>query len=497
MDPSEPGRFILDPAYDVYHRTPYAATIARQRTALGDTGAAAVLLEKWRATDLGYAGGVSTFPWVTSHRVFDPPGYAPDPALWKPWRPDDAKLDLPFHDFEHRHLSPVVHAEGASALLEWSGAADERLAVPARELWRLLEPRVGWEIAEYVQANDPWRDSLGLWLICGRPLLLDAMQPLALAIAKRLADFARRRGGQVTGLRFPFYEKRFASATAMLAGALLTLGQDLDLAAQLTSVVRGSMAAAGAWGDAGNPPDIIATLAAADLLLSVEPSFDPAPTSVFFDGMRNARGTWAAYGPEEPWITAEILAWRHRATASFDDRFRWPRVAAFARDAKLAMPNYAWFEQVTGLLASMPGLARMDTAMAFVDLAGFGKFNNRFGQDKGDDVLRAFAGHLATTIPGGRPCRDGGDEFLVVGTPGSARLGAELDCMRASWPAAFHAAFGEDVPPVAPRIVTVACRCGELRAARKLLGQAIAGLKARYPAPPEDGVLLRLDGVTG
>ncbi|MCX6376831.1 MAG: hypothetical protein NTU88_12500, partial [Armatimonadetes bacterium] len=103
--------------------------------------------------------------------------------------------------------------------------------------------------------------------------------------------------------------------------------------------------------------------------------------------------------------------------------------------------------------------------------------------------------HLTTELPGGRPCRDGGDEFLLIGTPTSSRLEADLEAMRASWPRAFHAAFGADVPPVAPRIVMVPCRCGELRAARRCLGRSIAGLKATHPTPPEHGVVVRLDRV--
>ncbi len=497
MTSDAPERYVLDPVYDVYHRAPYAATIARQREVLGHPDAAVSLLEKWRATDLGYAGGSSTFPWVTSHRIFDPPGYAPDPSAWTPWRSADGKLDLSFHEFEYRMLSPIVHAEGAAALLEWSNANDEHIAGPARELWRTLEPRVGWEIAEYVQAGDPWRDSLGLWLVASRPRLLDAMQPLALAIAKRLADFARRRGGRIEGLRYPYYDTFMASASAMLAAALLVLGQDLALAARLTASVQRAMSRDGSWSDAANPPDILSTLVAADLLLSVEPSFDPEPTAAFLDSHRNPRGTWTAFGPEEPWITGEILAWKHRAASPFTERFRWPRVAAFALDAKLATANYAWFEQVAGMLASMPGLAGMNTALAFVDLAGFGTFNNRFGQDMGDEVLRAFSAHLAAAIPSGRPCRDGGDEFLVIGTPGSTALGAHLDVMRTTWPATFHRRFGNDVPSVAPRIVHVPCRCGGLRDARRVLGQAIAGLKAKHPSPPPEGVVLDLPGLAG
>ena len=193
----------------------------------------------------------------------------------------------------------------------------------------------------------------------------------------------------------------------------------------------------------------------------------------------------------------EILRWERQSRLPFPERFRWPQVSLPNLDRKLSIPNYSWYEQVADLFSSIPPLAGQSTTMAFVDLAGFGKFNNRFGQEMGDEVLRKFSAHLAASIPGGRPCRDGGDEFLVIGTPASTRLHDDLDGMRASWPEVFHKAFGADVPAVAPRIVVVPCRCGELRAARRCLGRSIAALKAAQPAPHEQGVVLRLDRVEG
>jgi hypothetical protein len=496
-NPSDPARFILDPVYDVYPRAPYASSIARQRARLGAVEAAASLLEAWQAIDLGDPGGASSFPWMIWYRVLNPPAYAPDPKTWTPWRADDAKLDLPFEEFEKRFLAPVVHAEGADSLLEWSGSPDERLAGPARALWKKLEPRVGFEFANNVPAANPWLDSFALWCLACRPRLLDALQPLAIAIATRLAEYTRRRGGRVLGQRFPFYEKFLASASAHLATSLLVLGQDLDLAAQLVGAVAGARTPGGAWSDADNPPDIMTTLVSADLMLHVDPDFDPEPTRAFFLSKRNARGTWTAFGPEEPWITGEILRWEARSRLPFPERFRWPQVSPSNIDRKLLIPNYSWYEQVADLFSSIPPLSGQSMTLAFVDLAGFGKFNNRFGQEMGDEVLRKFSAHLAASIPGGRPCRDGGDEFLVIGTPASTRLEDELDAMRMSWPGVFHAAFGADVPSVAPRIVLVPCRCGELRAARRCLGRSISGLKETHPSPPEQGVMVRLRRIEG
>jgi GGDEF domain-containing protein len=493
----DPARFILDPIYDLVPSAPYAGTVARHRAALGHPEAAAELLAAWQGVDLGDPGGARPFPWWTSFYHIDRPRYAADPSAWRPWRADDAKLPFEPLEFERRHFAPVANAECAAALLEWSRSSDDRLAAPARALWKRLEPRVGGEFASNVPAFNPWLDSLALWLLTNRPLLLDAMQPLALAIATRLAAFARRRGGKVVGQRFPFHEKFLVSATAQLASSLLVLGQDLDLAAELVSAAGDERAADGSWSDAKNPPDIMTTLVAADLLLDVDPGFDPGPTRSFFSSRRNARGTWTAFGPEEPWITAEILRWHDRARVPLTDRFRWPRIAPHTRDHKLSLPNYSWFEQVADLFARISTLSDRPMTAAFVDLARFGTFNNRFGQDMGDEVLRKFAAHLTSALPGGRACRDGGDEFLVIGTPCGTRLETDLEAMRASWPAAFHAAFGDDVPSVAPRVVTVACRCGQLRDARRELGRSIAGLKARHPNPPERGVVLELERLPG
>jgi GGDEF domain-containing protein len=496
-DSRDADRFILDPVYDVTPTAPYAATIARLRATLGSIESAKALLAKWESIDLGEPGSSRPFPWWPTFFHLDPPPYAPNPKSWPPWRADDARLDLQPHRFEERFLSPIVHAECAESLLEWQGAGEDQLRVPARSLWQKLEPRLGYEFSGHVPAGNPWLDSLALWCLVNRPGLLGAMQPLAFAIATRLAAFARRHEGRVTGRGFPFNGKYLVSATAQLATSLLVIGQDLDLAAQLVGAVSAARTADGSWADQDNPPDILTTLVAADLMLHVDPVFDPAPTRAFFLSKRNARGTWTAFGPEEPWVTWEILQWEKRSRLPFPERFRWPQVSLPNLDRKLSIPNYAWYEQVADLFSSIPPLSGQSTTLAFVDLAGFGKFNNRFGQETGDAVLRKFSAHLAASIPGGRPCRDGGDEFLVIGTPASSRLPDDLDGMRASWPGVFHKAFGADVPSVAPRIVVVPCRCGELRAARRCLGRSIAALKEAHPTPPEQGVVLRLDRVEG
>ena len=91
-----------------------------------------------------------------------------------------------------------------------------------------------------------------------------------------------------------------------------------------------------------------------------------------------------------------------------------------------------------------------------------------------------------------RAIRDGGDEFIVVGAPGRADLDRDLDVFRAAWPARFAAAFGRDVPPVAPRILVTDAPGRALRAARERLGRSMGTVKNAAKNPPPEGVLSRI-----
>ncbi len=85
--------------------------------------------------------------------------------------------------------------------------------------------------------------------------------------------------------------------------------------------------------------------------------------------------------------------------------------------------------------------------MAFIDLAGFGTFNNAFGMAKGDEVLRTFAQALAR-IPESMAIRDGGDEFIVLGTPTGTGLAARMAAFREAWVLEYATTYGHGV--VAP-----------------------------------------------
>ena len=98
------------------------------------------------------------------------------------------------------------------------------------------------------------------------------------------------------------------------------------------------------------------------------------------------------------------------------------------------------------------------------------------------------------TLESAAAIRDGGDEFLLIGSPTASGLGQRLDALRARWPTVFRERFG-DRPPVAPRIVIGRSTGRDLIRARERLGRAIAPLKNRAPAPSPEGVLHDLDQV--
>lgn len=88
----------------------------------------------------------------------------------------------------------------------------------------------------------------------------------------------------------------------------------------------------------------------------------------------------------------------------------------------------AFHDELTGLPARRAlrtlcaGLAG-DYAIAMLDVDFFKKFNDTFGHDVGDDVLRKVAATVARVGGGGRAFRYGGEEFTVV-FPGKTALEA-------------------------------------------------------------------------
>jgi GGDEF domain-containing protein len=79
----------------------------------------------------------------------------------------------------------------------------------------------------------------------------------------------------------------------------------------------------------------------------------------------------------------------------------------------------AYLDDLTGLPArraltrDLSGISGAYT-VAMVDVDHFKKFNDRFGHDVGDQVLRMVATRLAKNSGGGRAYRYGGEEFTLL-----------------------------------------------------------------------------------
>ena len=83
----------------------------------------------------------------------------------------------------------------------------------------------------------------------------------------------------------------------------------------------------------------------------------------------------------------------------------------------------SWHLAYVDELTSLPGRRALDEklqrslgiyALAMVDIDHFKKFNDSYGHDVGDDVLRMIAGKIGQVSGGGKAYRYGGEEFTVV-----------------------------------------------------------------------------------
>jgi GGDEF domain-containing protein len=293
----------------------------------------------------------------------------------------------------------------------------------------------------------------------------------------------------VYGTAAPFDRQPLVSATAHLGLALWKLDYRPTLLPGIVAFVRANRRDDGGFGDPGQPSDVLTTLAAAELLSTLDPHWDPRPTAEWFAATQEPAGWWRAFDPEVPWLTAEILDWLRRSTATFEARFGWPVYQKLDRDRKTGIPGYAAFDRLIRALSELDGFRSGLVELAFIDLAHFKKFNEDLGQDRGDDVLRFFAQSIAA-IPASLAIRDGGDEFILVGAPTAATLADGIAAFRAEWPRRFAAEFGPEAPAVAPRIIVAPATGGTIREAREELGRLITRVKEAFKEPGPEGVLL-------
>ncbi|BBD06919.1 sensor domain-containing diguanylate cyclase [Desulfovibrio ferrophilus] len=142
-----------------------------------------------------------------------------------------------------------------------------------------------------------------------------------------------------------------------------------------------------------------------------------------------------------------------------------PQPAAFATGAALALVvpllqdsyRMAFLDELTGLparrslVADLRGLgSRYSIAMADID--HFKKFNDTYGHDVGDEVLRMVASHLGKVSGGGRAYRYGGEEFTILfPRKGKDDAFEHLDALRAAIESAGFAVRTKPRPVKKPK----------------------------------------------
>ena len=124
----------------------------------------------------------------------------------------------------------------------------------------------------------------------------------------------------------------------------------------------------------------------------------------------------------------------------------------------------AYRDQLTGLAGRRAFDEELERSgrrftVAVVDVDHFKEFNDRWGHDAGDQVLRLIASRLARVGGGGRAFRHGGEEFAVL-FPAVALKAAEahLERARAAIAAAGFTVRGADRPARKPATVKRSAR---------------------------------------
>ena len=132
----------------------------------------------------------------------------------------------------------------------------------------------------------------------------------------------------------------------------------------------------------------------------------------------------------------------------------------------------AFLDELTGLpgrRALMHDLNAQNGAyaVAMLDVDHFKKFNDTYGHDVGDQVLKMVAGQMLRVSGGGRAYRYGGEEFTVLFPRRDVRHAlAHLEKLRAAIEKAAFKLRGEDRPDIKPTGVKPR-QLAKLKAARQ------------------------------
>ena len=458
------------------------------------------LLNHLKTRELGAPNSTIRYRWELTHRRVDPPSYCGPLENWQTWRPlEQQVLAQEAYHFEERLTLPILIADSSQLLDELrqgtpagvrpmslvSGRSESSLADMANSMLVEAEPVLRRDLAQYVQMLNAWTDTFALFCLAQRPRAVALHRPIALAITSSYSMAAQK--GFVEGTRFPFHGQPLVSASAHLAAGLLALGTEFGLLGRLVTWLKRAALPAGGFQDADQPPDVLTTLAAAQVLAGLDPTFDVSPSAYFLLSKQEEQGFFRALGPEVPWLTALVLNWLRQARLPFWQRFHWPNPNDSNTDRKTGLAGFTYFLELCELIAHCPCLAGATMPFAFIDLVGSRAFNNACGQDAGDQALEACAVALEE-LPGVKIVRDGGDEFLVIGAPTRGPLYQDLVDLRESWPVKFRNRFGPDVPLVRMRALVGHVGGSRLRLARENLGRRIGELKN---VKEHDGAVIR------
>jgi len=471
----------------------FPLAIVRGHELIGRPTDPAALLSSWQPGVTRETGTVR-YRWAINPRFVHPlPAWVGPASTWRPWRPRDVAAieDQPtrLDTSVDRLLTPIILADVLDFLGEAKGWQNHSGELARSYLDEAL-PKIRRDAAVWVAERHAWSDTWALRAIARRPGALRILHPFALTIGDAYAATARQTDSFVLGTRYPMHGVPLVSASAQLATGLVALGFHPKLVGAIAAGVVRNVHPDGGWGDGDGPSDLPTTLVAADLLATLDPGFEVGPTADWLARAQRGDGWWRAFGPETAWLTVEILGLLRAMEEPFPDRFRWPSIALTDRDRRTGLPFYAYYADFERLCTEVAGLAHAPIEVAFIDLAGFGRFNNEFGMAMGDRALTSFAQALAR-LPRSMAIRDGGDEFIVVGPPTGTGLEQRLATFRETWPVEFAATFGT-AGVVAPRILTMTTTGARLVAARDEMGSRIAELKRDWPSVGWSGVQVDL-----
>ena len=465
--------------------SPFRPSILRWAAENGRHVDAAQFLTTLEDGQIGGRGGPRRYRWSFPVARWIP---LEELVAWRPLEAERAERNPTDH--AARLWTPPILVEHMEWLEDAVHGGDGDVARRARALLDEAMPTLEDDVARHVEGQDAWADTFMLWVLARRPRALTRLRGLAAAIASRYDLRAARSGGLVVGRNFPFFETAMPSATAHLASAAARIGEGIDVVAPSIAWLKKERNRDGGWGDPRQASDLLTTLAVGELMGSLDPSFDPTEVRDVLGALAGLRGGRPTLiGPEWSWVAGELLSYAAWSERPFKDRFRWPHVPGGMIDEKTAVPRIDGFSAYARLFNRVPGLAATPVDLAFIDLANFGKWNKANGQQAGDELLGWLAAVLRS-LPESRTVRDGGDEFLVIGTPGASGLEQRLRALSTGWPEAARA-HAPRLPVVPLRALVTTTTAGELSEAREALGKQIGPLRNANRIPPPEGVVER------